>query len=87
MINFNNACPGFEWRRTDTGEIIRVYYIDNQGKDPGFDRWRVSLYYEPNMAATCFFYSESGVKAFLMKHGSLCYSDYADFRRDWEKEG
>jgi len=72
--------PGFELYTK------RIYYIDARGKDISFDRWRVCLYYAGNMAATYLFETEQEYLDFIERHSPSCYSDYEDFRKDWDNE-
>jgi len=58
----------------------RIYYIDAQGKDISFDRWRVSLYYAPHLAATHFLSSQAEYDRFLEDHRPDTFSEYEDFR-------
>lgn len=64
----------------------QIYYIDAKGKDIGFDRWRVCLYYAGNFAATYFLETEQEYFDFLIRHIPQCYSDYEEFRKDWDNE-
>lgn len=61
----------------------RIYFIDGEGKDISFERWRATLYYEPNYAVTVFFDTPNDYNMFLQSHDSQCYKDYTDFVKDW----
>ncbi|MHB1098680.1 MAG: hypothetical protein ACYCZR_03920 [Burkholderiales bacterium] len=63
--------PGFEY----DGKTI--LFIDPQGKDASFERWRAILYYEPGFAKTTFFGTEFQYETFLAARQPLCYSTYA----------
>lgn len=54
------------------------YYIDAQGKDASFDRWRICLYYRRNFAETLFFQSEKEYDLFLNTHTNG-FKDYSSF--------
>ena len=71
--------PGFE----HDDKII--YYIDPQGKDISFDRWRVTLYYHSGYAATHFLPDVLAYNKFLADNTPKTYPEYTDFRNDWEK--
>jgi len=62
----------------------RIFYIDAEGKDISFSRWRVSLYYAVHLAKTYFLPTQAAYDAFLEIHASECYPDYTDFRNDFE---
>jgi hypothetical protein len=66
----------------DGGKKRRIYFIDPQGKDVSFDRWRVTLYYDGNFAATHFLHSETEYNSFLKRNSPNCYANYDDFRND-----
>ena len=59
----------------------RIYYLDCQGKDISFERWRISGYYAHHLATTIFFESESEYNAFIEKNQPFCYDDYRDYRQ------
>jgi hypothetical protein len=71
-----NMKPGFISR-----EGNRIYFIEPKGKDAMFERWRVTLYYAPNLAETQFFPSQAEYDAFLARHQPLTYSTYQDFKQ------
>lgn len=73
--------PGFR------SQNRQIFLMDAQGKDISFERWRITLYYHPNYAATHFLQSEAEYNEFLKKYQPYCYSDYQEFRTDYEKEG
>ena len=74
---------------TYTGEFqtnpVNVGYIEYKGKDISFDRWRFSLYYEPNMAALHFEHSEQAANEFLSKHQRETHADYTEWSTTYEK--
>ena len=57
----------------------RIYFMDGRGKDISFERWRVSLYYEPHKAATHFLTSQAEYDTFLTTHRPVCYQDYQEY--------
>jgi hypothetical protein len=63
----------------------RIYFIDGRGKDISFNRWRVTLYYDGNFAATHFLTSEIEYNSFIKRNSPACYGDYSDFRDDADK--
>lgn len=69
-----NEIQGFEY------EGKRIFYIDPQGKDISFDRWRATLYYEPHMAMTAFFPTLAAYDVFLHEHIHDTYMDYQCYR-------
>ena len=71
---------GFIFR--DGNSNRRIYFIDGRGKDVSFNRWRVTLYYGGNFAATHFLTSETEYDSFIKRNTPFCYADYAEFRED-----
>ena len=66
---------------------IRIHFIDAQGKDASFNRWRTTLYYQTGFALTHFFYSEKEYSAFLSEKLRFCYTDYEEYKiNKWRAE-
>uniref|UniRef100_A0A6M3J560 Uncharacterized protein n=1 Tax=viral metagenome TaxID=1070528 RepID=A0A6M3J560_9ZZZZ len=63
----------------------QIYFIDGQGKDISFDRWRVSLYYEPGFAETHFLPSQIEYDDFMEKYQPCCYDNYIAWRDESKK--
>jgi hypothetical protein len=57
----------------------RVYYVDPQGKDISFDRWRISAYYHRNMALTEFFTTKKDYDFFVETTAPFAYQNVDDF--------
>jgi len=72
---------GFNFNDQFGGTQHNIFFIDKQGKDVSFERWRMSLYYKPNFATTAFFKSEKEYDSFYEKHSPNCYSNYDDFKK------
>lgn len=64
------------------GQFIK--YMDPLGKDIGFERWRISLHYEPNFATTHFEPNEEAYRGFLAYHAPECYPTYGEYRQEAE---
>ena len=77
--------PGFLY--SDGNQRRRIYFIEDRGKDISYERWRATLYYEPNFAMTAFFDSAEAYESFLSKHRPLCFDDYETFRKEWKARG
>lgn len=75
-MSVTKGVEGFEYH----GKIIK--YIDEKGKDPGFYRWRLDLYYEPHRAKTKFLHNELTYEIYLAKHRQLCFSSYDEFKKE-----
>ena len=58
----------------------QIYFMEGRGKDISFDRWRVTLYYEPNFALTHFLPSQEEYDSFIEEHQPFCYDDYNIFK-------
>lgn len=58
----------------------RIFFIEGKGKDISFERWRVTLYYEPHLAKTFFFPSEKAYETFLRENLPKTFEHYEDFR-------
>lgn len=58
----------------------RIFFVEPRGKDAGFERWRMCLYYERNSALTAFFSTEFGYKSFLHKAKKYTFAEWSDFR-------
>jgi hypothetical protein len=71
---------GFEY------EGKQIYFLDGQGKDISFERWRVNLYYSDYQAKTIFLNSQAEYDKFMQEHQPLCYSDYATFKKQFRGE-
>ena len=69
----------------DGGKGRRIYFIGAKGKDISFNRWRVTLYYDGNFAATHFLTSEGEYNSFIKRNSPACYNDYSEFRDDADK--
>ena len=72
---------GFDF--DDNGIMRRIYFIEGQGKDVSFERWRLTLYYKSHLACTYFCESEKAYQDFLQTNQSYCFSKYEDFR-SWD---
>lgn len=59
-----------------------IFFIEAQGKDRSFPRWRVTLYYKPHMAKTHFLPSEAEYERFLEAHKGFCYDNYDVYRTE-----
>ena len=59
----------------------RIFYIDPQGKDVSFERWRLDGYYAPQYAKTIFFSTEEEYLDFQREKAPHCYADFEMFRR------
>ena len=75
---------GFYYKSSLDPKRERIYFIEGKGKDIGFNRWRVTLYYKPNFAKTEFFKSQEDYDKFIKNHAQFVYDDYMEFRGDWE---
>ncbi len=64
---------GFEYKEAWDSEPVMVFYLDPQGKDISFERWRITLYYAPNFAKTHFEPNEEAYNMFLAEHKEGCY--------------
>lgn len=69
--------PGFLY--SDGGKRRRIYFIEGRGKDISFPRWRATLYYHPNFAATAFFGSAETYEKFISAHKPQCFDDFREF--------
>ena len=69
---------------SDEGKRRRIYFIEGRGKDISYERWRVTLYYEPNFAMTAFFDSAEAYERFVKAHAPQCFDDYVEFQREWK---
>lgn len=56
-----------------------ILFIDGQGKDISYERWRAVLYYHRNFALTHFLNSQAEYDQFLKDHKPHCYSNVEDF--------
>ena len=75
---------GFNYFDGDSQTNRRIYYIEEKGKDTGFERWRLELYYQPNFACTCFCNSLEAYEEFLKKYKQDCFPDYVEYLA-WHK--
>jgi hypothetical protein len=70
----NTQVKGFDFKNR------KIYFIDAQGKDVSFNRWRVNLYYARNFALTHFLNSQTEYEAFINEHKADCYTDFEEFQ-------
>lgn len=57
----------------------RAFFLDCEGKDFGFNRWRIDAYYDPHFAETLFFGSEKEYKTFIDKARDSVFLDYTAY--------
>ena len=62
-------------------EDKKIMYIDPHGKDISFERWRLTLYYQPGFALTHFADSQKEYDDFIAEHKQYCYEDYAEYKQ------
>jgi hypothetical protein len=62
------------------GETLRVFFIEDHGKDAGHPRYRLTMYYAPNFARTHFSETAAEHGALISKLAPFCYQDYEKFR-------
>ncbi len=63
-------------------EDKKIMFMEAKGKDISFNRWRVTLYYQPNFALTHFLNSQQEYDDFITSHKADCYEDYNEWRQE-----